>query len=45
MLPANLWQKVAFDTSYTNKFLTRIHSRTHYKSLERTIVLYEIVSR
>jgi len=45
MLLANLQWKVAFDTPYTNKFLIRIHSRTHYQSLECTKVLYEIVSR
>jgi len=45
MLPANLQQKVAFDTHYTNEFLIRIHSRTHYQSLECTKVLCEIVSR
>ena len=45
MLLANLQWKVAFDTSYTNKFLIRIHSRTHYQSLEHTKVLYEIVSK
>ena len=44
-LPVNLQQKVAFDTHYTNKFLIRICSRTHYKSLEHTKELYEIVSR
>jgi len=33
-LQANLLQKVAFDMPYTNEFLIRIHSRTHYKSLD-----------
>ena len=45
MLLANLQWKVAFDIHYTNKFLIRIHSRTHYKFLEHTQVLYEMVSR
>jgi len=45
MLPANLQQKVAFDTHYTNEFLIRICSRTYYQSLECTKVLCEIVSK
>ena len=44
-LLANLLQKVAFDTPYTNKFLIRIYSKTYYRSLEHTKVLYKIVSR
>jgi len=45
MLLVNLQQKVAFDTYYTNKFLIRIHSRTHHQFLEHTKVLCKIVSR
>jgi len=45
MLPVNLQWKVAFDIHYTNEFLIRICSRTHYKSLEYTKKLYAIVSR
>ena len=45
ILLVNLQQKVAFDTPYTNKFLIRICSGTHYQSLECTKVLCEIVSR
>jgi len=45
ILLANLQWKVAFDICYTNKFLIRICSRTHYQFLECTKVLYEIVSR
>jgi len=45
MLLVNLQQKVAFDTYYTNKFLIRICSRTHYQFLECTKVLCKIVNR
>jgi len=45
MLKVDLLQKVAFDKSYTNEFLIRIHSRTHYKSLEHTKELYDTVSK
>ena len=45
ILPVNLQWKVTFDTHYINKFLIRIHSRTHYQPLEHTKVLCEIVSK
>ena len=41
MLPVNLQWKVVFDTYYTNKFLIRIFSKTHYQFLEHTKVLCE----
>jgi len=44
-LPVNLQWKAAFNIHYTNEFLIRTHSRTHYQFLECTKMLCKIVSR